>query len=227
MIDQGRPGRAIAQHQLRQTFGRIGAKFARHLVEQRLHRDRGQRRLFGRLPHDAVTANQGKRGIPGPDRDGEVERGDDRDRAQRMPGFAHAMARALAGDGQAMQLARQTHGEIADIDHLLHFAQPLGQWLAAIERDQQAQLGLACAQRLTETPDKFSPARRRYRTPMGKSRQGAIRDKADLIRRGGRKAADRHSVYRAEYLAITFRNGHTKSGVNISNINFARVHLVL
>jgi hypothetical protein len=36
----------------------------------------------------------------GPDGDGEVERGDDPDDAERVPLLHHPVARALAGDGQ-------------------------------------------------------------------------------------------------------------------------------
>ena len=47
--------------------------------------DRGQRRLLRGLPHDRVAAHQREHGVPRPDRDGEVERGDDADRPERMP----------------------------------------------------------------------------------------------------------------------------------------------
>jgi hypothetical protein len=36
------------------------------------------------------------------------------------------VAGALAGDGQAVQLARQADREVADVDHLLHLAEALG-----------------------------------------------------------------------------------------------------
>ena len=52
---------------------------------------------------------------------------------------------ALGGDGQAVELARQADGEIADVDHLLHFAEALGGDLAGLEGDQAAELGLARA----------------------------------------------------------------------------------
>ncbi len=55
-----------------------------------------------------------------------------------MPGLHHAMARALRGDGQAVELARQADGEVADVDHLLHFAKALGDDLAGLQRHQRA-----------------------------------------------------------------------------------------
>ena len=40
----------------------------------------------------------------------------------------------LAVHGEAVKLAREAHGEIGDVDHLLHFAQSFGQDLAHLER---------------------------------------------------------------------------------------------
>ena len=60
-----------------------------------LRGERGQRGLLRRLPDDRVAADQGERRVPGPGRDGEVERGDDADRAERMPLFVHPVVRAL------------------------------------------------------------------------------------------------------------------------------------
>ena len=95
---------------------------------------RGQRGLLRRLPDHGVAADQGERGVPGPDRDREVERGDDADDAERVPGLHQPVARALRGDGQAVELAGQPDREVADVDHLLHLAERLGADLAGLER---------------------------------------------------------------------------------------------
>ena len=47
-----------------------------------------ERRLLRRLPDHRVAADQGERRVPGPDRDREVEGGDDADHAERVPGLA-------------------------------------------------------------------------------------------------------------------------------------------
>jgi hypothetical protein len=39
-----------------------------------------------------------------------------------MPLLHHAVRGTLTSNGQAIELARETDGEIADINHLLHFA---------------------------------------------------------------------------------------------------------
>ena len=70
---------------------------------------------------------------------GKIESGNDRARPQRMPGLGHAMARTLGGDGETVQLAREADGEVADVDHLLHFAEALGDDLADLERHQRPQ----------------------------------------------------------------------------------------
>ena len=82
-----------------------------------------ERRLLRRLPDDRVAADQREHRVPRPDRDGEIERGDHADRAQRMPLLHQPMAGPLAGDRQAVELPGEADGEVADVDHLLHFAE--------------------------------------------------------------------------------------------------------
>ena len=53
---------------------------------------------------------------------------------ERMPLLHHAVPRPLRGDRQAVELARQADREVADVDHLLHFAVALGADLAHLER---------------------------------------------------------------------------------------------
>ena len=101
-------------------------KRAQRAFEQRLRGERGQRRLLRRLPDDAVAADQRERGIPCPDRDREIERRDDAGDAERMPALHHAMLATFGRDGQAIELAGQPDGEIADVDHLLDFAEAFG-----------------------------------------------------------------------------------------------------
>ena len=48
----------------------------------------------------------------------------------------------LAGDRQAVELARQPDGEVAHVDHFLDLALALGADLARLEGDQEAQVGL-------------------------------------------------------------------------------------
>ena len=77
---------------------------------------------------------------------GKLNARDDADDAERMPLLVHAVARPLAVHRQAVELARQADREVADVDHLLHLAQPLGEDLAHLERDQPAERLLVLAQ---------------------------------------------------------------------------------
>ncbi len=78
------------------------------------------------------------------------------------------MTGPLGSDCQPVKLAAQAHGEVADVDHLLHFAQALLQDLARLQRHQRAQIVLLLAQFLAKQTDQFAPARRRHLAPREK-----------------------------------------------------------
>ena len=56
-----------------------------------------------------------------------------------MPLLIHPVQRPLAVHGEAIKLARESHREVGDVDHFLHFALALGQDLAHFEGDECAQ----------------------------------------------------------------------------------------
>jgi hypothetical protein len=75
-----------------------------------------------------------------------------------------ATARTCGGRGvrsawSAVQLARQADGELADVDHFLHFAVAFRLDLAHLQRDQRTQRVLVLAQRLGRTGGSASPRR--------------------------------------------------------------------
>ncbi len=125
----------------------------------------GERRLLARLPDDRIAADQRQRRIPGPDRDREVEGADDQHRPERMPLLHHPVVGPLAGDGQAVELARQADREVADVDHLLDLAEALLDDLAAFQRDQPGQRLLRRAQFLAKQPDELAAPRRGNGSP--------------------------------------------------------------
>ena len=146
--------------------------------------ERRQRRLLGRLPDDAVAAHEGERRVPGPDRDGEVEGRDDAADAERVPGLHHAVVGALGRDGQAVELARQADRVVADVDHLLHLAEALGDDLAGLEGDEPPEILLGGAQLLADQAHELAAARRRHVAP---GEIGLVRPPdrgAGLVRRG-------------------------------------------
>jgi hypothetical protein len=132
---------ALAQQQAQQAFGCIAEAFDGALRDG-MHRQRGQRRFFRRLPHHRVAAHQRERRVPRPHGHGKVEGRDHAAHAQRMPGFHHAVLGALGGQREAVELARQADREVADVDHFLHFARAFGRDLAGLQRDEAAQVAL-------------------------------------------------------------------------------------
>ncbi len=83
-----------------------------------------------------------KRGVPGPDRHGDVERRDDAAHPERVPDLHHPVVRPLGGDGEPVQLPRQADGEVADVDHLLDLAEALREDFSRLERHQPAEIVL-------------------------------------------------------------------------------------
>ena len=78
------------------------------------------------------------------------------------------MSGPFRGHGKSIQLPGQTHGKIADVDHLLHLTQSFLVDLAAFQRDQGTQRLLVPAQLAGEQPYQLAPLRGRYRAPCGK-----------------------------------------------------------
>ncbi len=192
-IHQGFADVAAADQHFGQPGGRV-AEALRGLGEERLAGQRGQGGFFRRLPDHGIAANQRQRGIPGPHGHGEVERADHADHAQGVPGFHHAVAGALGGDGQAVQLARQAHGEIADVDHFLNFAFAFGDDLAGFQADQAAQFALVLAQRFAKQAQQLAAARSRHIAP----RQAGLARAGD----GGMGLGDRVLVDLGQFGAI-------------------------
>ncbi len=73
---------------------------------------------------------------------------------------------ALAGDGEAVELARQADREIADVDHLLHFAEAFGGDLADFQRDEAAERVFVGAQLLAKQAHEFAAPRSRDVAPV-------------------------------------------------------------
>src|SRR6185437_1550386 len=103
---------------------------------------------------------------------------------ERVPRLHHAMAGPLGGDGEAVELAREADSEIADIDHLLHFAEAFLQDLAGLDRDETAELGLVRAQGLAEAAHQLAAPWRRHTAP---AEEGAMRRADRALHIGARR----------------------------------------
>ena len=144
-----------------------------------------ERGLAGRFPEGGVAADRGQGAVPGPDSHGKIEGGDDADHAQRMPLLHHAVLRPLGGDGQPVQLPGKADGEIANINHLLHFAFAFRQDFPGFQRDKSAQIGFGVAQGVAELADDFAAFRRGQALPVLRGPGPARVDRALVIGRGG------------------------------------------
>ena len=92
------------------------------------------------------------------------------------------MPRTFGSNRQTIQLPRKTNRKIADIDHLLHFAQAFGKNLPAFERHKLAEFVLVPAQFFAEQADQFAALRRRNVAPHIEGFRGIL----DLgVERGG------------------------------------------
>jgi len=97
-----------------------------------------------------------------------------------VPGFGHAVAGAFGGDGQPVKLAGKAHGEVADVDHLLHFAKAFGGDLADLQCHEGAKVGLGGAKFFAEEADEFAPPRGGDGAPLGEGGFGAGDDGGHL-----------------------------------------------
>src|SRR5207237_5755638 len=102
--------------------------------------------LAGGLPDSGVAANRRQRAVPGPDGNRKIESGNDPNQPQRMPLFEHSVLGPFGSDSQTIKLARKADSEVADIDHLLHFAFTFDNDLARFESYKPAKILLRIAQ---------------------------------------------------------------------------------
>ncbi len=146
------------------------------LVDNILNCGAAQHALRRRLPDGGIAADRGQQRIPGPDRDREIECGHDPDHAERVPLVVHPVARALGVHGLAVQHARLTDGEVADIDHFLDLAVALGLDFAHLHRDQAAERILVVSQRLGNPAHGLATARCRDLAPFACGLDGLLHD---------------------------------------------------
>ena len=70
--------------------------------------------------------------------------------------FHHAVKGAFGGDGQAVELAGEACGEVADVDHFLDFAEGFLFYFADFEGDEVGEVGFAFAEFEAEAADEFA-----------------------------------------------------------------------
>ena len=89
-----------------------------------------------------------------------------------MPCLHHPVSGAFRRDGQPVQLARQSHRKVADVDHLLNFAETFAHDLARLERDEAREQRLIRAQLLAEETHELAAPRSWNFAPKAKGLLG-------------------------------------------------------
>ena len=125
---------AVAHEQSKNR--RIRAGLATNALGNFRHRNRSERRFFRSFPNRRVAADGGQGGVPRPDRDWKIESADYGDNTERMPLLHQTVTRPFRLNRQAIKHARLTNGEVADVDHLLHFAFAFGDNFPGLERHE-------------------------------------------------------------------------------------------
>ena len=113
-----------------------------------------------------------------------------------MPLLDHPVVRTLAGDGQAVELARQADGEVANVDHLLDLAEPFREDLASLQRDQAREWLFGGAQLFAQQPHQFATPRRGNETPLEEGVVGVGAGRFDVGSTGRGDGADDLAVDR-------------------------------
>src|SRR5208282_6056018 len=94
------------------------------------------------------------------------------------------MLGALGRDGEAVELAGEADGEVADVNHLLHFAFAFGEDLAGFECDEAPEIGFGVAQGVAELADNLAAFGGGDELPLLEGRLGAASG-AFVFLRGG------------------------------------------
>ena len=76
------------------------------------------------------------------------------------------MTRPFGLNGESVEHARLADREIADIDHLLHFAFPLREDFPGLEGDKLTELVFEFAQGVAQSPHRFAAHRARRYAPF-------------------------------------------------------------
>src|ERR1700733_14501728 len=88
-----------------------------------------------------------------------------------MPGLRHAMFVALGGNRQAVELAGKPHSEVANVDHLLDFAEAFRLDLAGLNGNEPAERALVGAKFFAKQPHEFAAPEQGLDAIRGKPRE--------------------------------------------------------
>ena len=135
-------------------------------MHNRVAGQRGQRRLFRRLPDHRVAADQREHRVPGPDGDGKIERRDhaDRARADAIAPSADAPAARWRSSGRKAAGSGRRRSRRCRSSPALRPATP-ARILPVSSVTSMRQIGLVLAQLVADSPHEFAPPRRGHDAP--------------------------------------------------------------
>ena len=188
---------AAPRHDRHEAGGRLGHPGG-DVRAQAMDGQRAEGRLLRGLPGHRVAAGQRDHRVPGPDGGREVERRDHADRSERVPLLHHPVGGTLAGDRQAVELAREADGKVADVDPLLDLAERLGPDLADLQGHERGEFLLLLADRLADPADQLATPGGGYDSPAEEGLGIGRRGSGDVARvsspdGGQRLAVDRRA----------------------------------
>jgi len=102
--------------------------------------------------------------------------------------FHHAMGGAFGGDGQAVKLAGEADGEVADVDHFLDLAKGFLVDFADLESDQFRKCGFALAKFYSKSSHQFAALGSGDETPLQERFMSGLSGAIDV---GGSSARNR------------------------------------
>src|SRR5437773_1975951 len=106
------------------------------------------------------------------------------------------MSWPFRGNRQPIKLARKADSEIANIDHLLHFAFAFDKNLSRFERHKPRKVAFKFAQRIPEPPDRFAANRRGNSPPFQESLVRARHGCFIILRPSGADRGDHLAIDR-------------------------------
>nr|WP_254801958.1 hypothetical protein [Kitasatospora sp. SUK 42] len=136
--------------------------------------------LLGGLHHDGVAGRDGDREEPHRHHGREVERRDDRDRAERLADRVDVDAGGRLLGEAALEQLRDAAGVLDDLQAAGDLAQRVRVHLAVLGDDDRGQLVAAGVQQLTEGEEHRRPLGHRGGAPLGEGRGGGGHGLVDL-----------------------------------------------
>ena len=142
--------------------------------------------LLTRLEHDRVARGDGDREEPHRHHGREVERADDRHRAQRLPDRGHVDPRRGVLGEPTLEQVWDAAGELDDLLATGHLTPGVGQHLPVLRRDQFGQLTSAGIEQLAE-PEQHPGAPGQRGVPPGRERRLGRGDGGVHVGRSGQR----------------------------------------